>query len=141
MLKTEHLSEILTRDLVQIVPMFDMPVAVMGVTNNYRGEILWVIDLPCLLGLPPLSTCNLAARFNLMILRHQGQELALAVPQVGQLITCKINRMPRLSKQAIPDILEKCVEGIYQVSQSADMLVLDTARLFDLLSKNPLQDL
>jgi positive phototaxis protein PixI len=52
LLPIEQLTEVLTIPRGQIVPIFNMPAWVMG-AYNWRGEILWVIDLGHLVGLTP----------------------------------------------------------------------------------------
>ncbi|MEM8780003.1 MAG: chemotaxis protein CheW, partial [Cyanobacteria bacterium P01_G01_bin.49] len=52
LLPVSQLTEVLTVSLNQIVPIPQMPAWVMGV-YNWRGEILWMIDLAALLGLTP----------------------------------------------------------------------------------------
>jgi len=53
MLPVQQMTEVLTIPLGGIVPIPHMPVWVMGV-YNWRGEILWMIDLGHLVGLTPL---------------------------------------------------------------------------------------
>lgn len=50
MLPIKQITEILNIQPTQIMPIPQMPAWVMGV-YNWRGEILWAIDLPQLLGL------------------------------------------------------------------------------------------
>ncbi len=52
LLPIQQLTEVLTIPRSQIVPIFHMPAWVMGV-YNWRGEILWMVDLGHLLGLTP----------------------------------------------------------------------------------------
>ncbi|MEA5536290.1 chemotaxis protein CheW [Crocosphaera sp. XPORK-15E] len=52
LLPVSQLTEVLTIPLGQIVPIPHMPPWVMGV-YNWRGEILWMVDLGALLGLTP----------------------------------------------------------------------------------------
>ncbi|WP_107667645.1 chemotaxis protein CheW [Cyanothece sp. BG0011] len=52
LLPVTQLTEVITIPLGQIVPIPQMPSWVMGV-YNWRGEILWIIDLGELLGLTP----------------------------------------------------------------------------------------
>ena len=52
LLPMEQLTEVLTIPNGQIVPIFHMPAWVMGV-YNWRGEILWMVDLGHLVGLTP----------------------------------------------------------------------------------------
>jgi positive phototaxis protein PixI len=53
LLPVNQLAEILTVPIGQIIPIPHMPASVLGV-YNWRGEILWIIDLGYLIGLPPL---------------------------------------------------------------------------------------
>ena len=52
LLPVTQLTEVITIPLGQIVPIPEMPPWVMGV-YNWRGEILWIVDLGALLGLTP----------------------------------------------------------------------------------------
>ncbi len=52
LLPVQQLTEVLTIPISQIVPIFNMPAWVMGV-YNWRGEILWMVDLNHLVGLTP----------------------------------------------------------------------------------------
>ncbi|HEY9833291.1 MAG TPA: chemotaxis protein CheW [Stenomitos sp.] len=52
LLPIQQLTEVLTIPPGQIVPISHMPPWVMGV-YNWRGEILWMIDLGHLIGLTP----------------------------------------------------------------------------------------
>jgi positive phototaxis protein PixI len=53
LISISQMSEVLTINLEQILPMPHMKPWVMGV-YNWRGEILWMVDLGNLLGFPPL---------------------------------------------------------------------------------------
>ncbi|MGL5032671.1 MAG: chemotaxis protein CheW [Microcystaceae cyanobacterium] len=57
-----QLAEVLTISFGEIVPVPHLPPWVMGV-YNWRGEILWMVDLGHLLGLTPWSQ-QTATRFN-----------------------------------------------------------------------------
>ncbi|GBF83604.1 chemotaxis signal transduction protein [Aphanothece sacrum FPU3] len=57
MLPVAQLTEVLTVPLGQIVPIPHMPPWVMGI-YNWRGEILWMVDLGHLLGLNSLASTN-----------------------------------------------------------------------------------
>ena len=52
LLPIQQLTEVLTIPTGQIVPISHMPPWVMGV-YNWRGEILWMLDLGHLIGLTP----------------------------------------------------------------------------------------
>lgn len=52
LLPIQQLTEVLTIPRSQIVPIFQMPTWVMG-AYNWRGEVLWIVDLGYLVGLTP----------------------------------------------------------------------------------------
>ncbi|MGB3614706.1 MAG: chemotaxis protein CheW, partial [Elainellaceae cyanobacterium] len=52
LLPVAYLVEILTVPIGQIVPVFNLPPWIPGV-YNWRGDILWTVDLGHLLGLSP----------------------------------------------------------------------------------------
>ncbi len=53
LLPVHQITEVLTIPLSQIVPIPHMPAWTMGV-YNWRGEILWIVDLGHLVGLTPI---------------------------------------------------------------------------------------
>ena len=88
MLPTEELGEIIKIDPSQIVPVFDLSPAIMGV-YNHRGEVLWVVDLALLLELEPLYKQNYYQSYNVLLINKQDRILGLAIRQVGHLVLCK----------------------------------------------------
>lgn len=131
MLSTEFLGEVLKCEVSQIVPILDMPKSVMGVRSN-RGEVLWVIDLPLLLELTPLYAHGIRLYYDVMVMHSQEQVAGFAVPKVGQLVNYRSSNMQPPPKD-LPQPLGKCSDGLYRLPQGKDMLVLNAARLFDLL--------
>lgn len=65
-----QLAEVLTIGLGEIVPIPHLPPWVMGV-YNWRGEILWMVDLGHLLGLTPWAQQS-SSRFNYRALILNG---------------------------------------------------------------------
>ncbi len=83
LLAVEAIQEILRLAIAEILPVPDMPEAVLGI-YNWRGEMLWLVDLGALLGLPPvwqLADTSLAT-LNAIVLRVEEQRLGLVVQQV-----------------------------------------------------------
>ncbi len=140
MISTAHLNEVMTCDLSQVLPIFDVPHAVMGICNN-RSEILWLVDLPCLLELTPLYTRSDRQSCNTMIIHQEGQVAGFVVLTIGQLIQCNISNIKAAPLQFLPRRLGKCVDGVYRLPQGKDMLVINVAKLFDLLKINSSVDL
>jgi len=70
MLPLSQLSEVLTLTLAQIVPIPSLPSWVVGI-YNWRGEILWIVDLGELVGLTPWHQyASTTLNYRVIILRN-----------------------------------------------------------------------
>ncbi|MGF1536370.1 MAG: chemotaxis protein CheW [Elainellaceae cyanobacterium] len=76
LLPVNQLIEILTVPIGQVVPIFHLPPWVPGV-YNWRGEVLWMIDLSHLLGLTPwYQQSDYGANHTLVVLdRPESHQL------------------------------------------------------------------
>jgi len=90
LLPIDHLTEVLTIPIQQVTPIPMMNPWVMGV-HNWRGEVLWTVDLGHLLGLTPWyqQGRNVSNHNTLVIRNHDGSgrtegelKLGLVVSQV-----------------------------------------------------------
>lgn len=90
----QQLKEVLNLSPGDIVPIPDMPSAVMGI-GSWHGDVLWLVDLGYFLGLPPLAPRRLSRpRYSVMIVHHQDQTLGLVVDQIEQIIWCDPDETP-----------------------------------------------
>jgi positive phototaxis protein PixI len=149
MLPTAQLAEIASVDPSQIVPIFELPTAVMGVYNR-RGEVLWIVDLAYLLDLEAIVFHNLRHYYNLLILQRDREQVGLAVRQVGQLILCPDSQILPLSnpeisdKSPLPSIpprasaskLSFCLRGEKRQPDGKRLWVLDGDKILDLLKNS-----
>lgn len=103
MLPAQQLVEILTVAIAQVVPIFHLPPWVMGV-YNWRGEVLWMVDLNHLLGLTPwYEQVDYGSKHTVIVLRgtHQSQEKAivgLVVSRVEEIVECTADTLHLLSE-------------------------------------------
>lgn len=134
MLSTEQLGEILRLEPSQIVPIFDLPSAIVGVCNR-RGEVLWIVDLACLVGLDPLFNQDCGHQYDIMILQKQNQVVGLAVSQVGQLVFCQASQIQPSQVDKIPPKLAFCLKGEKRSIYRKTLLVLDEEKILELLSR------
>ena len=75
-------KEVLSVSGEKMLPVPDVNPSVLGI-HNWRGEMLWVIDLNHLLGFPPLwEIQDVASDLNIIVLQSNHQEIGVAVPQV-----------------------------------------------------------
>ncbi|NEP00582.1 MAG: chemotaxis protein CheW [Symploca sp. SIO2E9] len=87
-----QLTEVLTIPNGQIVPIAHMPLCVMGV-YNWRGDILWMVDLAQLVGLTPWYQQNLnPSVYRTIVLSVPGHETTSSNPK-DQTLGLVINRV------------------------------------------------
>jgi positive phototaxis protein PixI len=126
MLPTENLTEILTLPASQMVPIAHVPPEVLGVCN-WRGEVLWLVDLGALIGIEPYNVYRQPV-LNSIVVHHQGYVLGLVVEQ--------INEMLRYDSAAIHPILTSPAQQSAYLkgcwfSQGKTLWVLDCEALID----------
>ncbi len=129
MLPTEQLAEILSLSPGQIAPIPDMPPAVMGVCN-WRGGILWLMDLGDLLGFKPLFAQDWRQpNYSILIVQGKGKFLGLAIFAVGQMISCHLNQIKVPSSTKTRPVLSNAIIGEWQNPNGENLLVLDIESL------------
>lgn len=132
MLPVAQLTEVLTIPVGQIVPIPHMPVWVMGV-YNWRGEILWMIDLGQLLGLTPWYQQAMTGSFYRALVLHsvgsegtntkiRGQLLGLVVSQVEDIEWCNRSEIQSPPSSAITPSLAPFLRG-YWLKDNGDMVI------------------
>jgi positive phototaxis protein PixI len=78
----EHITEVLQVSLPEICRIPQMPNCVLGI-YNWRGEMLWLIDLEAMLGYPPISQgSNLVSKMMAIVLENESKYLGLLVRQL-----------------------------------------------------------
>jgi len=136
MLQVAQLTEVLTVPLGQIVPIPHLPAWTMGV-YNWRGEILWVVDLGHLLGLTPWHR-QVSSRSNYqVIILNGGQEdnrrsspdrnslLGLVVSQVKDIETLDTNMIQSIPSASVSSQLVPYLRGFWVDSQNNMFVVLE----------------
>jgi positive phototaxis protein PixI len=132
-LSTELLSEVLTLEASQIVPIFDLPESVMGICNH-RGDVLWLIDLAHLLGLEPLFSQNTGTVYSVMVLSFQHLILGVVVAKVGHLISCNPAVIQPLAANE-PFKLGEVLQGLYQDPQGNTFRVVNGQEIFNIFKR------
>ncbi|MBD2102870.1 chemotaxis protein CheW [Leptolyngbya sp. FACHB-261] len=124
-LPVKQITEVLKVALTEIVPIPRMPEYVMGV-HNWRGEVLWIIDLGCLLGLQPLFQQPVSQLIRTTVVIHsQGKTLGVSVQQVEGMEWWDSNLIQPSSRVTSTPKLQQFLQG-YLLKPSGEMLaVLD----------------
>lgn len=130
LLPTDQLTEILSLAPSQIVPIPDIPLAVIGVCN-WRGEVLWLVDLGLLLGFEPLYAQGAYhSDYRVIVIHSQGQIIGLVVNQVGQMVWCEPTQIQSPPVQVAPE-LTLCLRGCWLRPAGELFLVLDGKALIE----------
>lgn len=109
LLPVHQMTEVLTMASTEIVPIPHMPAWVMGV-HNWRGEILWMVDLGQLVGLAPLyqQTTSRSA-YTAVVVRStqqgQGRQQAGRQNTGGKMLGLLVNRVEDM-EWCNPDLIQ-----------------------------------
>ncbi len=140
MLPVGQMTEVITTASNELVPIPNMPPWVMGV-HNWRGEILWMVDLGRLVGLDPLYQYTNNRSTYTAIVIHGAQQLpgrqpafrqitgrktlALAVDRVEDMEWCNPDLIQSPPASAVSPELVPFLRGFWPRQNSEIVLVLD----------------
>lgn len=144
MLPVAQLTEVLKIPVGQITPIPHLPAWVMGV-YNWRGEVLWMVDLGHLLGFTPwhqqaISTSSYTAavlRSTITASAEGGQEqtIGLVVTQVQDIDWCDPAQIQSPPPSAVTPELAPFLRG-YWLKTSGEMLAcLDATAILAAMPK------
>ncbi len=125
---TQHLTEVLTLNAQQIVPIPDLDRSVMGVCN-WRGEVLWLVDLNVILNGEPLPIRQ-GGHYNIIILHHDGRTIGVVVSEVTQMVWCRATDIQPLPRAKQISQSSPFLQGYWMSPQSETFLVLNAAEIF-----------
>lgn len=129
LLPTLQLIEVLTLPYAQITPIPDSPGFVMGVCN-WRGEVVWLIDLASKLGFAPLHRQGYSQMTcPVILLQINNMILALAVKKIGQMLRLDRSRISALPATLVSSQLAGFLMGYWLAEQGKTYLLLDSQRL------------
>ena len=144
MFPMEQIIEVLKIDISSIVPIPQMPSWVMGV-YNWRGNILWIVDLGHLIGLDPwyqqeLNTMNYTA----VVLSSGSQSnhkkyqtsLGLILTKVEDIEWCNLNAIKPPPAAEITSALAPFLRGYWVKPEGEIILVLDGDAIIAAMPKN-----
>ena len=78
----EYITEVLQLSLGEVCGVPQMPNCVLGI-YNWRGEMLWLVDLEEMMGYPPvLQNSNILSKMMAIVLESEGKYLGLLVRQL-----------------------------------------------------------
>ncbi|MDJ0704292.1 MAG: chemotaxis protein CheW [Leptolyngbyaceae cyanobacterium MO_188.B28] len=145
LLPVPQLTEVLTMPTSQVVPIPHMPPWVMGV-YNWRGEILWMVDLGHLCGLSPWYEQPLRRSTHKAVVLRESDDmiaantnkvkmLGLVVNEVEDIEICDPKSIQAPLSSAVTPELAPLLRG-YWWKSNGDMLVfLDGSAIFEAMPK------
>ncbi len=139
LLPTQQLLEIVKVSLTEITAIAGLAPSVMGI-YNWRGDVIWVVDLASLLGYEPLYSQQyeqekLQDKCHIIFLRSQDNIIGFAVPRVGQIVKCDISTIQTSALTfANPAMVQAC-RGYWLSGSEETFLVLDGDAIAEITSK------
>lgn len=135
LLPIQQLTEVLTVPIGRIVPIFNMPAWVMGV-YNWRGEILWMVDLNHLVGLTPWYQQTSSVAVHKAVVLHvrsqqvastrvKSQMLGVVVSRVEDIESCNPDWIQPPPSSGVPPELVRFLRGYWLKSNGEMLVVLD----------------
>lgn len=135
LLSIQQLTEVLSIPNGQIVPISHMPAWVMGV-YNWRGEVLWMVDLNHLVGLTPWYEQTTSASAHKAVVLNvcsqkasstnvKSQVLGLVVNHVEDIEWCNPDLIQSLPSSTENPNLVPFLHGYWLKSNGEMLVVLD----------------
>ena len=133
MLPIKQITEVLKIQFSQIVPIPQMPAWVMGV-HNWRGDVLWTIDLAHLIGFEPWyqKSINHANHTAIVLSPNKEQKdnvqnnihLGLVVSQVEDIEMCNVADI-QIPPSSVTAQLASFLDGYWLRSSGVPIIVLN----------------
>ncbi|MUH00512.1 chemotaxis protein CheW [Scytonema sp. UIC 10036] len=118
----QHIIEVFQISLMEICAVPQMPSCVVG-TYNWRGEMLWVVDLEEMLGYTPVSNeINLFSKLMTIVLQYEGKSLGLLVRQLMDIELLDPTQMKYPDNQFFSLQISPFLQG-YFINQSEEMII------------------
>ena len=139
MLSVEQITEVLTIPIASVVPIPSMPPWVTGV-YNWRGEIMWMVDLGQLIGLTPLhQQATSRSNYTVVVIRTSHQTpgdrqpdsqtgikvLGLLVNRLEDMEWCNPDEIQSPPLSAVTPELVPFLRGYWLKSNRDILVVLD----------------
>jgi positive phototaxis protein PixI len=147
LIEIEHVLELVNISIDRVVPMPQLPPAIRGV-YNWRGEILWIVDLATLLGLGTerryrsiQPTIVLSSADDVASSQHQQQvatatgssakTIGFIVDEIMEIEWCQIDPSGSTLPDRLNPELAQWVRGVWESPTGEDLLILDGQAILD----------
>ena len=121
----QHIAEVLQVSLADICGVPQVPDCVLGI-YNWRGEMLWLVDLEEMLGYAPLSPgANFISKMMAIVLESEGKNLGLLVRHLIDIEMLDTSQMKPLSAELFYPVMSPFLQGYFINAAEEMMLNLD----------------
>jgi positive phototaxis protein PixI len=125
----QQVTEVIQVSLAEICCIPQMPDSTLGI-YNWRGEMLWLVDLEDMLGYAPLSqTSNVIAKMMAIVVQSEGKYLGLLVRHLMDIEWLNREQLKPPETQLFSSDILPFLEG-YFISNSEELIIgLDAAAI------------
>ncbi len=118
----QQVTEILPVSLNEVCCVPQMPSCVIGI-YNWRGEMLWLIDLEEMLGYLPYSYgSSFVSKMMAIIVEKEGKSLGFLVRQIMDIEEFNLKQMKPPSPELVPQDVAPFLQG-YFINSSEKMII------------------
>ncbi|MBD2211518.1 purine-binding chemotaxis protein CheW [Nostoc linckia FACHB-104] len=120
-IQLQHITEVLQISLAEICGVPQMPNCVLGI-YNWRGEMLWLVDLEEMLGYSSLlQGSHLVAKMMAIVIENEGKSLGLLVRQLTDIEGLNTQEMKTHSAELFSPAMSPFLHG-YFISPNEEMM-------------------
>ena len=118
----QKITEVLQVSLTEICSVPQMPSCVLGI-YNWRGEMLWLIDLEEMLGYTHLSEkTNFVTKMMAIVVQNEGKYLGLLVRQLMDIEWLEQKEMKPIDTQLFSPQMASFLLG-YFINTAEEMII------------------
>jgi positive phototaxis protein PixI len=125
----EHITEVMQVSLTEICGVPQMPSSVLGI-YNWRGEMLWLVDVEEMLGYSPLLySANMLSKMMAIVLQIDGKSLGLLVRQLMDIESLDSEQIKPTSGELFSADIASFLQGYFINSAEELIITLDAAAI------------
>jgi positive phototaxis protein PixI len=115
------IAEVIQVSLSEICVVPQMHSCVTGI-YNWRGEMLWLVNLEKMLGYSSVSHSHPVAKMMAVVIQHEGKSLGLLVSQLTDIESLDAEQMKPMNDELFSPEISQFLDGYF--IQSGDSIIL-----------------
>lgn len=126
-----NITEVLQVSPLEICGVPQMPSCVAGI-YNWRGEMLWLIDIESMLGYESLAKShNITSKMMAVVVRKEGKYLGLLVRQLMDIESFDIDSLKPVNLDLFSREIASLLEGYFIDANEQMIISLDAKSIID----------